>query len=222
MNQTKVIVVGCRQDGHGKVVLEASRDIPTIKIIGFLDDNPSRSEVSGISRLGSSNGWHKYVSDNELCFHVAIGDNLTRRNIAASILNAGGSLQSIIHPRATVYSSTRLGDGCFVGAGAIVGPGASVGMNSIVNHGAIIEHDSRLGDHVNLSSGFVSGGRVDIEEGVFAGVGAKVIPDISVGRWAYLAAGAVVTRNTEPLSLYAGVPARHIRRLDLNLELPTS
>ena len=213
MNKTKVIIVGCRQDGHGKVVLEASREISAITIVGFLDDKPSPSEVSGFPRLGPSNAWEKYIKDGDFCFHVAIGDNSTRRKIAATILNANGRLKSLVHPRAAVYASAAIGDGCFIGANALVGPGARVGINSIVNHGALVEHDSMLADHVNVSTGFVSGGRVRLEEGVFAGIGVQVIPDVTVCRWTYLAAGAVVTRDTKPHFLYAGVPARAIKQL---------
>jgi acetyltransferase-like isoleucine patch superfamily enzyme len=66
---------------------------------------------------------------------------------------------------------------------------------------------------VNLSTAFACGGRARIEEGVFAGVGAVLIPDIRLARWSYLAAGAVVVKDTAPHGLYAGVPARLVRTL---------
>jgi sugar O-acyltransferase (sialic acid O-acetyltransferase NeuD family) len=213
MNKTKVIIVGCRQDGHGKVVLEASREIPGVIILGFLDDKPSPADISDFPRLGPSNAWSKYLHEGDVFFHVAIGDNPTRRKIGAAILNAGGRLKSLVHPRAVVYPTVQIGDGCFIGASALLGPSVTVGISSIVNHGAIVEHDSALGNYVNVSSGFVCGGRVRLEDGVFAGVGVNVIPDVTISRWTYLGAGAVVTRNTKPHFVYVGVPARPIRSL---------
>ncbi|HET9361704.1 MAG TPA: acyltransferase [Vicinamibacterales bacterium] len=44
------------------------------------------------------------------------------------------------------------------------------------------------------------------------GVNAVVMPGVTVGRGAIVGAGAVVTRDVEPYSIVAGVPARFVRR----------
>jgi sugar O-acyltransferase (sialic acid O-acetyltransferase NeuD family) len=148
-----------------------------------------------------------------MSFHVAIGHNPTRRRLAELIVALGGTLVTLVHPRAIMFESAVVDHGTFVAAGAVIGPGARVGADCIVNHGALVEHDVVLADHVNVSSGFVSGGRVRLEEGVFAGIGASVLPDVVVGRWTFLGAGAVVVSDATPHSLYIGVPARRVRVL---------
>jgi acetyltransferase-like isoleucine patch superfamily enzyme len=40
-----------------------------------------------------------------------------------------------------------------------------------------------------------------------------VLPGVTIGRGAIVAAGAVVTRDVEPLTIVAGVPARLLRSL---------
>lgn len=218
---SKIIIIGGRPDGHGNVALQVALQIRGIVVQGFLDDRSSPMELCAVPRLGPSSAWPKYLLGGDVLFHVAIGHNPTRRRIASHILQEGGRLASLVHPHAVIYPSAHLGMGCFVGAGAIVCPEVAVGINCILNHGAILEHNCRVGNHVNVSTGFVTGGRVTLEDGVFAGVGAKVLPDVTVRRWTYLGAGTVVTEDTEPHSLYVGVPARRVRDLGTDVDPQT-
>lgn len=49
-----------------------------------------------------------------------------------------------------------------------------------------------------------------VEEDSVVGINAVVVGGVTVGRGAYIAAGAVLTRDAEPGTLYKGVPARAI------------
>lgn len=53
-------------------------------------------------------------------------------------------------------------------------------------------------------------GKIDIRDNVFIGHGAIVLPGATIGPNAIVAAGAVVTGDVAPNSVYAGVPARRI------------
>ena len=55
---------------------------------------------------------------------------------------------------------------------------------------------------------------VVIEDGVFIGVHAIILPGVTVGEGAMVGAGAVVTKDVPPRTMVAGNPARVIRRLD--------
>lgn len=52
---------------------------------------------------------------------------------------------------------------------------------------------------------------VAIEDDVWIGAGAVILPGVTIGRGAVVAAGAVVTESVAPLTLVGGVPARVIR-----------
>lgn len=51
---------------------------------------------------------------------------------------------------------------------------------------------------------------IEVEDDVYFGVGATILPGVRIGRRSIVAAGAVVTRNVPSGTVVGGVPARHI------------
>jgi len=49
-----------------------------------------------------------------------------------------------------------------------------------------------------------------IEDYVWIGVGATILPGVKLGKGAVVAAGAVVTKDVSPFSVVAGIPAKQI------------
>lgn len=52
-----------------------------------------------------------------------------------------------------------------------------------------------------------------IDDDVWIGAGAVVLPGVTIGKGAVVAAGAVVTASVEPFTVVAGVPARPIKSI---------
>jgi acetyltransferase-like isoleucine patch superfamily enzyme len=109
--------------------------------------------------------------------------------------------------------------------------GNRIGPGTLVNRDCALDTRGglRIGSHVSISpevailtadhdrdrAGFPLRVRpVVIEDHVWIGVRATVLPGVHIGRGAVVAAGAVVTRDVAPLSIVAGVPARVIGRRD--------
>ena len=57
-------------------------------------------------------------------------------------------------------------------------------------------------------------GKIEIRDNVFIGYGAIVLPDVTIGPNAIVAAGAVVNRDVAPGDIVGGVPAKTIGRVD--------
>ncbi len=94
----------------------------------------------------------------------------------------------------------------------------------------------KIGSHVNLAQGItvtalnhnfdneelridqqgVSTRGVTIDDDVWIGANAVVLPGVNIGRHSVVAAGAVVNKDVPPYSLVAGVPAKIIKSLRNN------
>lgn len=106
-------------------------------------------------------------------------------------------------------------------------PGITIGRRSVINQQCCLDGRGGLtiGDHVNISPGvwILTDSHdmhdplfpevlapVTIRDHVWIGSRALILPGVTVGEGAVVAAGAVVTRDVEPYAVVAGVPARQI------------
>ena len=55
-----------------------------------------------------------------------------------------------------------------------------------------------------------------VEDEVWIGIGAIITQGVTIGRGAVVAAGAVVNEDVEPFTLVGGIPAKLIKRIDIN------
>src|SRR3954464_14362724 len=117
-----------------------------------------------------------------------------------------------------------MGEGCSILPNTAFADPALVrlGDNVHFSNCALIGHDgcvAMLNDAYSVKVESV--GRIDVRDNVFIGYGAIVMPNVTIGPNAIVAAGAVVTRDVAEGDIAAGVPARAIgRAADLRRQLP--
>jgi sugar O-acyltransferase (sialic acid O-acetyltransferase NeuD family) len=190
---------------HGKVVADALLSAGE-KIIGFVDDREPQTDLLGIDYLGKWDGCAKKYPDS--AWHVSIGNNFVRSRITNRIEEElGKEAATIIHPAAIISRFTKYDAGCFFAAGCVVGPSTTFERSVIVNHGATVDHDNIIGSFVHICPGVHLAGSVIICDNTFVGVGASVMPGISIGEDVTVGAGAVVIGNIDPEQTVFGNPA---------------
>lgn len=133
---------------------------------------------------------------------------------------------------AQVREGAVLGANCIVGRGAYVGTGVTIGENTKIQNYALVYEPAALGRGVFIGPAVVLTNDtyprsvspdgtlksasdwtpvgVTIEDGAAIGARAVCVAPVTIGRWATVAAGAVVTKDVPPFALMAGVPAKRL------------
>ena len=136
-------------------------------------------------------------------------------------------------------SRLRIGKNFYMGKGSIIEADAVIGDNVIWgNNVALIgkydHHYQQIGSTIREASAIRDKDYkwkglnllTVIENDVWVGYGSILMSGITICEGSIIAAGSVVTKNVEPYSIYAGVPARKIanrfdNEQDLKLHLQT-
>jgi len=93
-------------------------------------------------------------------------------------------------------AKVKIGDNCLISQQVSI-----IGANHLYRKGTLI-----LDDLWDEEKNFV-----EIEEDVWIGCGAKILPGVRIGIGSIIAAGAVVSKDVSPYSVVAGVPAKVIK-----------
>jgi acetyltransferase-like isoleucine patch superfamily enzyme len=148
------------------------------------------------------------------------------------------SPEAIIGPGTSIWNQAqvreraRIGEGCVIGKNAYIDTDVRIGdrvkiqNNVSVYHGVTIEDGVFIGPHVCFTNDKVpravnpdGSAKSDLDwdvsptlvrVGAALGANSTILPGITIGRWAMIGSGSVVTRDVEDYALAVGNPARRI------------
>src|SRR6185437_9384321 len=149
------------------------------------------------------------------------------------IIGTGTKIWDFSH----IMKHCRIGDNCNIGQNVVISPDVSIGNNVKIQNnvsvytGCVLEDDVFCGpsmvftnvinprSHVARKDEYK---RTLVRRGASLGANCTVVCGTTIGRYAFVGAGSVVTRDVADFALVAGVPAkrigwmsRHGDRLDL-------
>lgn len=128
--------------------------------------------------------------------------------------------------------------GCIIGDNSFVGPFVEITRNTVIGKNCIIESHSFLCDSVTLEDNVfighgamftndlypIVGTKVEylktlVKTGVSIGTNATIVGGVTIGKFSVIGAGAVVTKDVEDFSIYAGNPAKKLKGFNTKEEL---
>ncbi|MBN1797181.1 MAG: N-acetyltransferase [Spirochaetales bacterium] len=124
-----------------------------------------------------------------------------------------------------ILNNTTLGEQCIIGQNVMIGPDVTVGSRCKIQNNISIYKGVVLEDEVFCAPSMVFTNVINprafierkteykttlVKRGATLGANSTIVCGNTIGRYALIAAGAVVTKDVQDYALVAGVPARRI------------
>ncbi|MDQ2941176.1 MAG: N-acetyltransferase [Chloroflexota bacterium] len=148
------------------------------------------------------------------------------------------SPDAVIGPGTSIWNQAQVREGARIGAGCVIGKNTYVDVDVVVGEHVKIQNNSSLYRGVTIEDGVFIGPHVCftndrfpravnvdgslkavddwdvspilVRRGAALGAASVILPGVTVGAWALIGSGSVVTRDVEDYALVVGNPARRI------------
>jgi len=200
----KLLLIGAR--GIAKRVLDALEMDEMYSEIALLDGYADYDHLYSYQIIGKSDDLEDYRSQFSHAL-VCIADTRTRMHYIERVIEAGYEVPNVIHKRAYVSKSVKMGIGVIINAMAAVQADSKLGNGCVIETGAVVEHDNVLDDCVTIAPNASTMGFVKIGSKTFVGGAACVINTVCIGENVLVGAGSVVMSDVPDGVMVAGCPA---------------
>ncbi len=207
-----LVIVGA--GGFARETAAAAAAGSTWQVRGFADDDPALhgTNRSGLPILGTVDS---VVAMPDVAVVVCVGNprNYTaRRRIVQRLGLPPHRYATVVHPSAAIGAGSVIGPGSVLLAGTVLTADITVGSHVAVMPQAVLTHDDQVGDYATIASGVRLGGGAVLGTGAYVGSGALVREGVTVGDWSLIGMGSVVLHDVPPGEVWAGNPARLLRK----------
>jgi acetyltransferase-like isoleucine patch superfamily enzyme len=171
---------------------------------GALSRTPVFERIVSIGNQSSIGPHCVIYYDVRIGEHTLIGDGASIRE-QCTIGN-----RTVIGRHVTINYNVQIGNGVKIMDHSWMAGNMRIGNSAFISGGVLTSNDNAIGKH-GYSDDHVFG--PTIEEGAMIGVGAKLLPNIVIGKNAVVGAGSVVTKSVEAGTVVMGVPATFVRNI---------
>ena len=177
---------------------------------GFINDKAGESEIDGYPVVGGLKDTQRLINEGYYFIYTIykIGGQEERIKWFKDLNIPDDRLATFIHPMAYVAPNSTLMPGCVVMPGATVSGNTTIGKCSILMNGAAIGHDNSIADHCFFTAKSCLGSWLNIGEGAWIGLNATIRGKASIGKYAAIGVGSVLTKSVGDGELWIGNPAK--------------
>jgi acetyltransferase EpsM len=211
-NLCRVAVFGGQGLGSlaAQTILDLGRSGRPYTFAGYLNDRLAvGSDLYAGKVLCNFDDWRRI--DADVCFIAPLYKPGSMQEYSARILGLRipeARWTTLIDPRAAIADDIEIGPASIVSALATIGPESRIGAHCFIRAGVTAGHDNILSDFVFVGANATLCGGCCIGRGAHVAPAATVRDFVTVGRFAVVGLGAVVTKDVPDYSVVAGNPAR--------------
>ncbi|MFX0151555.1 MAG: acyltransferase [Candidatus Hodarchaeota archaeon] len=214
---TSLVALNACIYGHSKIGKDSIID--SFVIIGY----PIRPKTQNLTSKGE-----KQASLEKMLDEISTGSVIGKKNhirpytiiYESSILKDGVETGTNV----VIREKCSIGQGSIIGSGTVLDSGVIIGKNARIQSNNFIPPKISLGDNIFLGPGVqfsndkypFSSRLVStvVENGVIIGMGAIILPGITIGEKAVIAAGSIVAKDVPQTDVIMGSPAKRIMSRD--------
>lgn len=213
----KILILGGL--GNGSVIANAIKDA-TLRgsqeweFAGYLNDRVAQGESIGKdSVLGGLDDISKFITEGYYFINtiLRIDGQSDRIKIFEELNIPNERLATFVHPLTYIAPDVELGLGTVIMPNVSISSGTTFGNNCLVMVGATIGHDNEIGAYGHFAAQCCVGAYTKIGEGAHIGLNATTRENLTIGRFATLGMGSVLTKNIGEKEIWVGNPAKFLR-----------
>ncbi|MBQ8271277.1 MAG: hypothetical protein IJZ22_08785 [Bacteroidaceae bacterium] len=218
--EQKVIIIG--GIGSGTVIAQAineanSRGDRTLVVYGFMShDKEVGEDIEGIPVVVKQSAENILKYYNEGYKYIFALHRMDGGEYFINLYNSLGlkpeMMATFIHPTAYVAPNVKVMNGCVIMQYSMISAGTTIGCNTLIMGGATVGHNTNLGEFNHIASQAVVGSHIETAVGVHFGLNCTVREYLKIGEYSTIGMGAVQTKDVGAHEMWAGVPAKLLRK----------
>ena len=211
----ETVFLGAANPETARMIRSIQMVDPGFTVAGFIDNNPAKkgTDFLGYPVFGGFEVLDNLLGRDVRFVNLITGSTRARYETSLEMATRGCRFTNFMHPSVDL-TMVELGLGNYVQENVILQAAVKVGDNSSIHIGSLVGHETVIGNSVFIAHGCSISGLVRVRDGAFIGTHATVIPRVTIGRWATVGAGTVVTRDVPDFATVVGVPGKVIKIAD--------
>jgi len=184
-------------------------------MIGYLNDREEKgSQIEGYPVMGKLIEAGRFAKEGYKFINTIyrIDGQKERLDIFAKLGIEDDNLAIFIHPTAYIATNVIIEPGVVIMPYVMISAGAKIGKASLIMVGASIGHNTELGEYNHIAAQAVVGAFIKTGIGVHIGLNATLRENLILGDYSTVGMGAVLTKNIGTGEIWAGNPAKFLRR----------
>lgn len=214
----KVIILG--GIGNGTVVGQAinhaySLGGSDLQCAGLLNDREEIGTVlDGLPVLGKVNEAKHFAEEGYLFINtiLRIDGQKDRIGLFESLGISDNSLATFVHPMAYIAPEVEIGAGSAILPNVCISSGTKIGRNCLIMVGATVGHSNLIDDYCHIAAQACVGSYLHVGKGVHFGLNCTIRECLTIGDYATIGMGAVLTKDVGAQEIWAGNPAKYLRK----------